>query len=49
MIYKLCKRMIEKENYESVEDMMEKIAVFNLRGILSDDEMNELLDMLEDK
>ena len=49
MTYKLIKRMIERQNYTTKEDMMDKIAVFNLRGILTDDEMIELLDMLEEK
>ena len=48
MVYKLMKRMIEKRNYESVEDMKEKIAVFNLQGSLTDAQRDELYALLEE-
>ena len=49
MVYKLMKRMIEKGNYDSIESMKEKIAVFNLNGTLSDEERDELFALIDKK
>ena len=47
--YKLLKRMIERKNYESIADIKDKIGVFYLRSMLTEVEMDELLDMLEEQ
>lgn len=49
MTYKLLKRMIERKNYESIADIKDKIGVFYLRSMLTEVEMDELLDMLEEQ
>ena len=44
MLYRTCKRMIEKGNIEGLE---EKIDIFYVRGKLDDKEYNELIEMLQ--
>lgn len=47
MIYTLCKRMIEQKNYESNEEMQNKLDVFFLGNRITEQEYNELKGMLE--
>ena len=47
MIYKLCKRMIEQKNYESKEEMQNKLDVFFLGNRITEQEYSELKGMLE--
>lgn len=46
MLYRTCKRMIEKGNIEGLE---EKLDIFYARGKLDDDQYNELIQMLAAK
>ena len=48
LLYKCLKRMIEKGNYESKNDMAIKIAVLCDSGQLTEDQKDELLKMLEE-
>lgn len=48
MVYKLLKRIIQKKNYESLEEIKEKIAVFNLQGSITNEQRDELYAMLEE-
>ena len=47
MIYKVLVRMIERKNYNSVEEMQEKLSILMLNGQITVDEYNELMRMLE--
>ena len=47
MIFKLCKRMIETKNYESKEEMLNKLDVFFLGNRVTEDEYKELKGMFE--
>ena len=47
MIYKVLVRMIERKNYNSVEEMQEKLAILMLSEQITVDEYNELMRMLE--
>ena len=44
IMYKVCKRTIERENYP--EDMMMRINVFYGAGLITTDEYNELISLL---
>lgn len=46
MIFNLCKRMIESKNYTSKEDMLNKLDVFFLGNRITEEEYNELKNML---
>ena len=46
MLYKCLKRMIEKGNYESKEAMADKIAILFANDQLTQNEYNELMNML---
>lgn len=46
MLYRTCKRMIEKGNVEGLED---KIDIFYAAGKLDDEEYTELIKMLSEK
>lgn len=46
MLYRTCKRMIEKGNTEGLE---EKIDIFYARGKLDTEQYNELIGMLAEK
>lgn len=45
-MYLILKRMIERHNYKSVEDMEEKISVLYLNDQLTKDEYEELMSLL---
>lgn len=51
MIYKLIKRMLEQDNYDSIEDMRNKIDVFFAVNPprLTETEYKELNDILNTK
>ena len=46
MLYKCLKRMIEKGNYESKEAMADKIAILFANNQLTQNEYDELMNML---
>ena len=46
MLYKCLKRMIEKGNYESKEAMAEKISIIFANDQLTQNEYDELMNML---
>ena len=46
MLFKCLKRMIEKGNYESKEAMAEKISMIFANDQLTQDEYDELMNML---
>ena len=46
MLFKCLKRMIEKGNYESKEAMAEKISIIFANDQLTQNEYDELMDML---
>lgn len=48
LIFRCLKRMIEKGNYESKNDMAIKIEVLCDSGQLTEDQKDELLKMLEE-
>lgn len=45
-MYLILKRMIERKNYKSVEEIQEKMSVLYLNGQLTKDEYEELMRML---
>ena len=47
MLYKCLKRMIEKGNYESKEEMLEKISILYANNQLSKEQYEDLVNMLE--
>jgi hypothetical protein len=46
MTYTYCKKVIEGGNYGTVEDMMIKLDVFLLNDRLTQEQYNELTEML---
>ena len=46
MLFKCLKRMIEKDNYESKEAMAEKISIIFANDQLTQNEYDELMNML---
>lgn len=46
MIYNLCKRMITQKNYQSKEEMQNKLDVFYLGNRITEQEYSELKDLL---
>ena len=46
MLFKCLKRMIEKGNYESKEAMAEKISIIFANNQLTQNEYDELMNML---
>ena len=46
MLFKVLKRAIERENYDTKEALMEKISLLYTSGQLTDEEFYELLEML---
>ena len=46
MLFKCLKRMIEKNNYESKEAMAEKISIIFANDQLTQNEYDELMNML---
>ena len=47
MLFKCLKRMIEKGNYDSKEEMADKIAILFANNQLTQAQYEELVDMLE--
>ena len=47
MIYKVLKRCIERGNYISVNDMAEKISIIFANDQLTQEQYEELMQMLE--
>ena len=45
LMYKVCKRMIERSNYP--EDMPERIDAFYYNGLITDNEYNILVSMIK--
>ena len=48
MLFKCLKRMIEKGNYESKEAMAEKISIIFANDQLTQNEYDELMNMLSE-
>ena len=47
MLYKCLKRMIEKGNYESKEEMLEKVSILYANNQLSKEQYEDLVTLLE--
>jgi hypothetical protein len=47
MTYKVCKRLIQNGNYEK-EDMMMKLDVFLLNNRITQENYNELVDLMDE-
>ena len=47
MLYKCLKRMIEKGNYESKDEMLEKVSILYANNQLSKEQYEDLVNMLE--
>ena len=48
MTYKLCKTVIKNKTYISKEDMMIKLDVFLLNNRITQEEYNELVNLLNE-
>lgn len=46
LTYKACKIMIEKNRYKAKDDMIEKLNIFLLNDSISEEEYNELMELL---
>ena len=46
MLYKCLKRMIQKGNYESKEEMLEKVSILYANNQLSKEQYEDLVNML---
>lgn len=49
MTYLLCKKIIEKGTYGTKEEMLVKLDVFLLNNRITQEEYNELVNILESK
>ena len=47
MLFRCLKRMIERKNYTSVNDMAEKVSILFANDQLTQTQYEELVDMLE--
>ena len=47
MLYKCLKRMIEKGNYESKEEMLEKVSILYANNQLTKEQYEDLVNILE--
>lgn len=47
-MYKILRRMIERKNYETLEDIKEKMSVLFLNNQLTKNEYEELMEMLKE-
>lgn len=47
MLYKCLKRIIEKGNYDSKEEMLEKVSILYANNQLSKEQYEDLVNMLE--
>lgn len=48
-MYKILRRMIERKNYKTLEDIKEKMSVLFLNDQLTKDEYEELMGMLKEE
>lgn len=49
LTYRACQILIENGKYNSKEDMQTKLDIFLLNDRITQDEYNELIDLLEQK
>lgn len=49
MLYKTMKRCIERENYNSIEEMAERVSLIYANGQITEDQYIELIWMLNEK
>ena len=49
MLYKTLKRCIERENYNSIEEMMERVSLIYANSQITEDQYIELIWMLNEK
>ena len=49
MLYKTIKRCIEREDYNSIEEMSERVGLLYANGQLTEDQYIELIWMLNEK
>ena len=49
MLYRTIKRCIERGNYNSVEEMLERVSLIYANGQITEDQFVELIWMLNDK
>ena len=47
MLFKCLKRMIEKGNYESKEEMLEKVSILYANNQLTKEQYEDLVNILE--
>ena len=47
-MYKILRRMIERKNYKTLEDIKEKMSILFLNNQLTKDEYEELMGMLKE-
>ena len=47
MLYRTLKRAIERGNYNSKEDMAEKVSIIYANGQLTDEQYAELIQLLD--
>ena len=47
MLFKVLKRAIERKNYTSKEDMMEKVSILYANNQLTNEQYEELIELLE--
>ena len=45
-MYKILLRMIQRENYNSVEEMKNKLSILMLNEQITEDEYQDLIDLL---
>ena len=48
-MYKILRRMIERKNYKTLEDIKEKMSILFLNNQLTKDEYEELMGMLKEE
>ena len=46
MLYKVLLRMIERKNYNTVDEMKEKLSILMLNSQITEEEYNELMKLL---
>ena len=49
MLYRTIKRCIERGNYNSIEEMLERVSLIYANGQITEDQFVELIWMLNDK
>ena len=48
-MYKILRRMIERKNYKTLEEIKEKMSILFLNNQLTKDEYEELMGMLKEE